>query len=102
MSLYTIIKKPVISEKSQILELTGVYTVIVDSRATKVDVRSAFERLYGVKVDSVNIIKTRPKFKNGGKAGIVCKRGIEKKALVKLAAGSRLADFQKVQAEGKK
>lgn len=101
MSLYTIIKKPVISEKSQILELTGVYTVIVDSRATKVDVRSAFERLYGVKVAAVNIIKTRPKFKNGGKAGIVCKRGIEKKALVTLANGTRISDLQKIQAEKK-
>ncbi len=102
MSLYSIIKKPVVSEKSQVLEFAGVYTVIVDTKATKVDVRSAFERLYGVKVESVNIIKTRPKFKNGGKAGIVAKRGIEKKALVKLAEGSRLADFQKIQAEGKK
>jgi large subunit ribosomal protein L23 len=102
MSLYSIIKKPVVSEKSQLLELSGVYTVIVDNKATKVDVRSTFERLYGVKVESVSIIKTRPKFKNGGKAGIVMKRGIEKKALVKLASGSRLADFQKILSEGKK
>lgn len=101
MSLYSIIKKPVVSEKSQVLEFAGVYTVIVDPKATKVDIRSAFERLYGVKVESVNILKTREKFKNAGKAGIVAKRGIEKKAMVKLADGTRLADFQKILSEKK-
>ena len=101
MSVYSIIKRPVVSEKTQVLELSGVYTVIVDTRATKVDVRSAFERLYGVKVESVNMLKTREKFKNAGKAGIVAKRKIEKKAMVRLADGSRLADFQKIVSEKK-
>jgi ribosomal protein L23 len=44
MSLYTIIKRPVVTEKSQRLELEGAYTVIVSP--TKVDVRTSFERLY--------------------------------------------------------
>jgi ribosomal protein L23 len=46
MSLYTIIKRPVITEKSQRLELEGAYTVIVSPESTKVDVRTSFERLY--------------------------------------------------------
>ena len=45
MSLYNIIKKPVVTEKSQILEMKGKYTLIVDDKATKVDVRTSVERL---------------------------------------------------------
>lgn len=63
MSVFSIIKKPVVTEKSQIAELSGVYTVLVDNSATKVDVRSAFETLYNVEVEKVNIIKVRRKIR---------------------------------------
>jgi large subunit ribosomal protein L23 len=98
MNLYSIIKNPVVSEKSQTLELSGVYTVIVDDNATKIDVRTAFERLYGVEVAAVNIIKVREKFKSG-KRGSQVKRHEQKKALVRLAPGSKIADLQKIRAE---
>jgi len=96
MSVFSIIKKPVVTEKSQTAELSGVYTVIVDQDATKVDVRNTFETLYGVEVEKVNIIKMRKKIRVAGKNGISVKRKEQKKALVTLANGSRLADFQKV------
>lgn len=95
MSLFTIIKKPVITEKSQRLELDGVYTVIVSQEATKVDVRTAFERLYGVKVEKVNMITTREKFRNS-KHGTQVKRKSRLKALVTLVKGQRIADLQKI------
>lgn len=95
MSLYTIIKRPVITEKSQRLELDGVYTVVVSPEATKVDVRIAFERLYGVQVEKVNMITTREKFRNS-KHGVQVKRKSRLKALVTLKKGQRIADLQKV------
>lgn len=95
MSLYTIIKKPVITEKSQILEMKGVYTLFIDNRATKVDVRTAIERLYGVSVEKVNIIKSRSKFRVNGKHGAQIKRKERTKALVTLKNGARIADLQK-------
>lgn len=95
MSLYTIIKRPVITEKSQRLELDGVYTVVVSPEATKVDVRQAFERLYGVEVEKVNMITTREKFRNS-KHGVQVKRKSRLKALVTLKKGQRIADLQKV------
>lgn len=101
MSVYSIIKKPVVTEKSQKAELNGVYTVIVDQSATKVDVRSAFETLYGVEVDKVNIIKIRRKIRVAGRGGAAIKRKEQVKALVTLAKGSRLGDFQKIIAEKK-
>ncbi len=95
MSQYHIIKKPVVTEKSQILEMRGVYTLIVDDRATKVDVRTAVERLYGVSVAKVNIINTRTKVRVNGKYGAQVKRKERTKAMVTLKDGTRIQDFQK-------
>ena len=96
MSVFSIIKKPVVTEKSQKAELSGVYTVLIDSSATKVDVRSAFETLYAVEVEKVNIIKVRRKIRVAGKGGVAVKRKEQVKALVTLKKGSRLNDFQKI------
>lgn len=95
MSLYTTIQKPVVTEKSQRLELEGVYTVIVSPSSTKVDVRTAFERLYNVTVEKVNIVNTREKFRNS-KHGVQVKRKNHLKALVTLKKGQRIADLQKI------
>jgi len=92
MSLYTIIKRSIITEKSQKLELEGVYTVIVTPESTKVDVRTAFERLYGVQVEKVNMITTREKFRNS-KHGVQVKRKSRLKAMVTLKKGERIADL---------
>ncbi|HRI35650.1 MAG TPA: 50S ribosomal protein L23 [bacterium] len=94
MHFASIIKKPVVTEKSQRLELAGVYTVAISPSATKIDVRKTFETLYGVKVEKVNIIKVREKFRNT-KTGIHAKRKESVKALVTLADGARIADLQK-------
>ncbi len=96
MSQYNIIKKPVITEKSQKLEMRGVYTLTVDNRATKVDVRTAIERLYGVSVTKVNMINTRVKVRVNGKYGAQVKRKETTKAIVTLKAGERISDFQKI------
>lgn len=95
MSLFEIIKKPVITEKSQRLELDGVYTVFVQRSTTKVDVRTAFERLYGVEVTKVNMINTREKFRNS-KHGVQVKRKSRLKALVTLKKGQKINDLQKI------
>lgn len=92
---YDVIKQSVITEKTQRDELNGVYTVIVDPRATKVDVRSAFVRLYGVTVEKVNIAKVRVKFRNT-KMGVLPKRKEKKKAIVTLKKGERIDDFSKI------
>ncbi|EKE25981.1 MAG: 50S ribosomal protein L23 [uncultured bacterium (gcode 4)] len=95
MNLFDIIKKPVITEKSQRWELTGIYTVIVDKNATKVDIKNAFNGLYGVKVESVNIVKTREKVRNT-KTWIAMKKRPSVKAMVKLAWKERISDFIKL------
>ena len=96
MSVFSVIKKPLITEKTQILETKGVYTLIVNDRATKIDVRTAIERLYGVKVAKVNVINTRAKFRVNGKRGSQVKRKVRTKMLVTLKDGARIEDFQKI------
>ena len=76
---YEVLKYPVVTEKSiSIIETENKLVFIVDRRATKHDVKRAFEKLYKVKVEKVNIIIT-PKG--------------EKKAVIKLKPEFKAADI---------
>lgn len=97
MSLYDVIVKPIVTEKAALLEEVGstkTYTVEVSSAATKVDVKNAFKLIYGVDAESVNIVKTRAKFKHS-KKGLVHKRRESKKAYVTLAENQSV-DFSEI------
>jgi large subunit ribosomal protein L23 len=61
--------------------------------ATKIDVKNAFKAIYGVDVEKVNVLHTRPKFHNT-RTGIARRRGIEKKAMVTLKNGQKVANFE--------
>ena len=81
-----ILLAPVVSEKSYGLLDEGKYTFIVDPRANKTEIKIAVERVFGVKVDSVNTLnrqgKTRrTRFGTG-------KRKNTKRAIVTLKEGS--------------
>ena len=81
-----VILKPVVSEKSYGLIDEGKYTFLVDPRADKTEIKLAIEKIFGVKVASVNTInrvgKTRrTKFGLG-------KRKDTKRAIVTLKSGS--------------
>jgi large subunit ribosomal protein L23 len=94
-SLYSLIKRFVVTNKSTDGELRGVYTCLVAPEATKIDIKSAFKTIYGVEVASVNVLYTRPKFHNTRK-GIAQKKGIEKKAIVTLKNGQRITNFESI------
>lgn len=51
-----IIIRPYITEKSNAEVAEGKYTFVVAKNATKIDIRTAVEQLFGVKVVSVNTI----------------------------------------------
>lgn len=95
-SLYSVIKKFIVTNKSTDGELRGVYTCIVDNAATKIDIKNAIKSLYGNEVSKVNILHTRPKFHNT-RTGVQRKRGIERKAMITLKAGQKISNFEKVQ-----
>ena len=81
-----VIIAPVVSEKSYALIDDGKYTFIVDPRANKTGIKLAIEKIFGVKVASVNTLnrtgKTRrTRFGTG-------KRKDTKRAIVTLKSGS--------------
>lgn len=94
-SLYSVIQRFVVTNKSTDGEINGVYTCIVDPASTKIDVKNAFKLAYGVEVAKVNITATREKFHNT-KFGPTKKRHIEKKAMVTLVKGQKIANFETV------
>ena len=94
-SLYSVIKKFVVTNKSTDGEVRGVYTCVVDMAATKIDIKNAMKSLYGVEVEKVNVLHTRPKFRNTRK-WIARRQGIEKKAMITLKNGQKIANFEAV------
>ena len=84
-----IIIAPVITEKSALLEQEGKYVFKVDTKANKVQIKPAIEKIFNVKVLSVNTSNSHPKKKRVGKyTGMTNKY---KKAIVKLAKGSTIS-----------
>ena len=84
-----IIIAPVITEKSALLEQEGKYVFKVDTKANKVQIKQAIEKIFNVKVLSVNTSNSHPKKKRVGKyTGMTNKY---KKAIVKLAIGSTIS-----------
>lgn len=86
-----IIKRPVITERSTDLMTEKKYTFEVDVKANKTEVKHAIESIFGVKVDKVNVLNYKGKFKRMGRyGGYTAKR---KKAVVKLTEDSKELEF---------
>lgn len=89
MPNYDIIFAPIITEKSASMEIDGKYVFKVDVRANKTQVKQAIEKIFDVKVESVNIMNIHPKNKRVGK--YTGKSNRYKKAIVKLAKGQTIS-----------
>ena len=61
-----IIIKPIVTERSSMDLQEGKYTFKVNKKATKVEIAKAVEKLFGVKVLSVNTISVKGKQKRVG------------------------------------
>ena len=83
-----IIKAPIITEKSSNLAANNVITFSVDVRANKTQIKQAIEKIFNVKVESVNTVNVKPKKKRVGR--YVGKTNKVKKAIVKLKEGSSI------------
>ena len=83
-----IIKAPIITEKSSALAANNVVTFSVDTKANKTQIKQAVEKIFNVKVESVNTVNVKPKKKRVGR--YVGKTNKVKKAIVKLKEGSSI------------
>lgn len=82
-----IIKRPVITEHSADLMAEKKYTFEVSTKANKTQIKDAVEEIFGVKVEKVNIMNYKGKFKRMGRyTGFTNKR---RKAIVKLTEDSQ-------------
>jgi len=92
-----ILLRPYVTEKTNLDIAEGRYTFIVDPKATKTEVRQAVEKLFSVKVLSVNTVSYDGKEKRqGAHSGFTPSF---KKAMVKISMSSKPVSFL---AKGKK
>ena len=84
-----IIKAPIVTEKSaDLAQNQNTITFSVDVNANKTQIKQAIEKIFNVKVESVNTVNVKPKKRRIGRyAG---KTNKVKKAIVKLAEGSSI------------
>ncbi len=92
MDAWTIIKRPIITEKSNRLMAENKYCFVVDPRANKHQIKQAVEEIFKVKVVAVNTMRMRGKVKRLGRSE--GRRPDWKKAIVTLAPGSRIQFFE--------
>ncbi len=77
---------PVVSEKSYALIDEGKYTFLVDPRSNKTEIKLAVEKIFSVKVDSINTIN-RPGKRKRTRFGWGQRKNT-KRAIVTLKEGS--------------
>lgn len=83
-----IIIAPVVTEKSAMNAQNGVYTFKVDKRATKTQIKKTIESQFGVHVEKINTLVTKPKDRRVGK--YTGKTKVYKKAIVSLKDGETI------------
>ncbi|MBV9069486.1 MAG: 50S ribosomal protein L23 [Acidobacteria bacterium] len=93
MNANQIIRRPLVTEKSTMMRDAGdnILAFEVDTKANKIQVKSAIEELFKVKVQEVRLFNVRGKIKRMGR--YQGKRRDWRKAYVRLVAGEKAPDF---------
>ena len=86
--------RPIVSEKSYSLMDEGKYTFEVDPNSNKTEIKIAVEKVFGVKVTSVNTINRKGKVRRT-RFGLGKRKDV-KRAIVTLGAGETLDIFGQV------
>ena len=95
MNLHEIIRRPLVTEKSNLArEEDNVVTLAVDPRANKHEIRNAVETLFEVKVLDVRTMRMPRKTRRVGKT--MGRKAEWKKAIVRLAEGQSIEFFEGV------
>jgi large subunit ribosomal protein L23 len=93
MNQYEIIKRPLITEKTNIQkELHNQLSFEVDRRANRIEIKRAIETIFNVRVAAVRTSQVTGKIKRRGR--VLGKRRDWKKAVVTLRPGERIDFFE--------
>jgi large subunit ribosomal protein L23 len=95
MNEYEIIVSPHISEKSTEAAAQGQYAFVVNNAATKIDIKNAVEKIFNVKVLSVNTMRYdgKKRTRNGGGGAIVGYTPKWKKAVVRIDTDPKTVEY---------
>ncbi len=94
MNYENILIAPVLSEKSNELREQGKYVFRVDPAASKIEIKEAVRKVFGVKVVDCTVVNVGGKMKRvRGRPGLTASW---KKAVVRLAPGETIKVFEGV------
>jgi large subunit ribosomal protein L23 len=94
MHTYEVLRRPIVSEKSIILQGRSKYTFAVASGASKHQIKEAVETAFKVDVLGVNVITVQGSTRKIGRRRIVTSPW--KKAVVTVKAGQKIEFFEGV------
>ncbi|MBI2355244.1 MAG: 50S ribosomal protein L23 [Deltaproteobacteria bacterium] len=93
MNIYSVIKKPHVTEKTSLgSDTTNTVSIVVDRDANKIEIKQAVESLFKVKVADVRTVNVAGKVKRVGRN--TGKRSNWKKAYVTLHEGQTIDFFE--------
>ena len=94
MHLYEVLRRPLITEKTTILQAQGKYAFEVASGANKHQVEQAVEKAFNVKVTAVNVMTVPGKSRRVRGREVITPSW--KKAIVTLKPGDKIGLFEGV------
>ena len=93
MNIYSVIKKPHVTEKTSLgSDSSNTVAIVVDKASNKIEIKQAVESLFKVKVANVRTVTVAGKMKRSGKT--FGKRSNWKKAYVTLQEGQSIDFFE--------
>jgi len=94
MHFYEVLRRPIITEKSTVLQEHGKYTFEVRAEANKRQIKEAVEKGLKVKVVDVNVVRVPGKTRRMGRREVQTPSW--KKAVVTLERGQKIEFFEGV------
>ena len=94
MDLYEILRRPLITEKSMVLQAQGKYAFEVAGEASKPQIKQAVEKAFKVEVAAVNVVIVPGSRRRLGRRKI--SKPSWKKAIVTLKPGEKIEFFEGV------
>ena len=92
MHLYEVLRRPLVTEKSTVLQAEGKYAFELAKGANKTQIKQAVEKAFNVEVTAVNVMTVHGKSRRVGRRLIPSHPW--KKALVSLKPGDKIELFE--------
>jgi large subunit ribosomal protein L23 len=94
MHIYEVLRRPLVTEKSTLLQGLNKYAFEIAEGANKLQIKTAVEKAFKVTVTGVNVITMKGKEKRMGRRKVMSQPW--KKAIVTLKPGDKIEFFEGV------